>query len=164
MANFTIEHLRQIEWGSSHTWEILFPDNPIPGFDSWISASEVERDIFNMDTYTIDSGLVPVVLPERLNEFRISITFVDDIYRHVEQWLEHWVIVDMFNKGVGLSYIKDYARKIQIRLLDKQHNVVRSYNDYVIPSGNEKMKGTNKAELIQPKLDLIIVSDFLEIV
>ena len=144
-------------------FRVLFPNPPEyqysgggkfgPGADpcpykTWFPAVSIDIPVGWFVTADVkDFFTIQVPIPSQIKFQRISLTFVADIYKRLENWLERWceTIVNG-GKLMGtlceiarpLEVIKTYANPGQAPLNSKQSEINKGFNStrfYVVPDG-----------------------------
>lgn len=152
-----IEQLRAIEWGRAHYWDVQFPNNPVPGFDGWIPAVTVNRNVYNTTNKVLHVGTSTFPFPMTSQATGITIEFVDAYQLPMTLWLEQWVKNEIYTGGRGLNYISKIARQIEIRKLDLQKTEIGRWTEWVVPEESSDWKGLSEATPIVGAFKLIVV-------
>ncbi len=151
-----LDQLRTIQWSKSWKWDVKFPDGP-NNFKEWFPATNVEETVFSLTTYT--AGLPYLEVPKDKELSTLSLTFIDSIQLDVEDWLDHWINVEILNEGLYLSPLKSITKEIRIAKLDNLDNIVHEYGYLVYPKGVYNFSGNSESSTHSSQIEFVIASD-----
>lgn len=171
MAILNIEQIRSVQWGKTYLWDIAFPnensntsylDNTTGLRDSinigdWFPAISVEDT-----TAIIESEAIPLPMSETkiaknsaIKSIRIS--FADDIYNTVYNWFDSWMNEIILNNNEYVGYLSDYYKKIYIRKLNTNKDVINESVYLVYPEDTLIFLGNSESGLPEYSVNLIKV-------
>jgi len=152
--------IRHINWGSSHRWDIRFPDAPEP-FSTWFPATDVEENIYTLNTKTFEFYLSTYEVPLSTTLFDLKITFIDDELDTVHNWIADWVNSTMLVAGaegsaLHVATVKDASRIVQLVKLNPQGEPVSDVSYWVMPKGGGYYTGTSTASVKSNMVEFVI--------
>lgn len=152
-----IEQMRQIEWGKTYLWDVLFPAAPAP-FNEWFPATDVTENLATLNEHQIEGYMSTYSVPLSTSEFDINLTFVDDINHTLATWLGYWINTEILNKGSHISTLAESVKMIIIAKLDGKKQPVNITDPagnkidnptgyWVYPSGAVNFEGNSESGL-----------------
>lgn len=158
MPSINIDLIRSISWGRTDSWDIQFPGNPIPGFPGWIPAYNYTRPVATVAKKEVKAAfqLLLFPLPDENASPVIELDLLDDDQRNVLNWCVNWAR-QMSSQGVQQP-LAQCVRQVQFQLLDRQKNVLNTWNDSVFLFGEYKLEGKSVAEIPSVHLKLALAS------
>ena len=139
--------LREINWSQNWRWDIQFPTAPSP-FNEWFPATDVDENIFTLNTKDFNSGMSTYSLPKDSTQFDLKVTWIDDMALTLEHWLEHWVnskIMILKNGGTCLRPLKSIVKEVHLHKLDSMNEIVASHKFLVYPKDSLYFEGRSEA-------------------
>lgn len=113
----TLADVRNIEWGKSYLWDMLFahkdsfywdaignwyldtsesPPPPPLHFQGWFPAYNVIEPVYTVTGQNVPTPLINFDVPKTLNTAKLTVDFYDDVYSSLRIWLNTWALY-MFN-------------------------------------------------------------------
>ena len=151
-------HIREIQWGSTHLWDVHFQDPTPPApFDSWFPAVSVSENVYTMENQTFQFYLSSFSIPKNTAEFSLDITYQDDVKLTMLNWFSDWVNEGILNGEDEVTPLSACNRKVAVRKLNYLHEVVSESIYYVVPDGSGNYEGESDGNGQQYQLNMKIV-------
>ena len=153
-----LEDIREIEWGDDLNWEVKMPQCP-PPFDGWLPATSVNLNQYTLTLETFDLFNNTGSVPLGTSEFDVSVTFVDDVYHTIEEYLSFWVNTTILNGGEYITPVRHAARELHIAktLPHEGAPPVILHQFWVIPEGAGYFAGESQPQVPSREAKFIIV-------
>lgn len=128
-----VNQMQKANFGLKHLWDIKFIDPVLIGpFSEWFPATEINLELFNVNSYQIKTNIGTVSIPANkvVGDNQFTATFYDDERGSVEAWLEDWVEHAMFYKSNDHNYtvvgtLDECARLVEIQRLNTMKEEIR---------------------------------------
>jgi len=157
-----IDQVRDIEWGRGYLWDIKFPEAPAP-FDVWFPAVEVRENLSTISSFTLDTVRGPVKIPQASSNQDIEVTFADDVYHTVLNWIVEWQAEMLGDDqktgriGATIATASASAREMIVVKLGLDKEVLKTVSYLVYPEGSVNYQGNSNSEAEQNSVTFVVV-------
>ena len=157
--------LRQIQWGSSFSWDIQFPATslfgngtipPPPPFSDWFPAVTVDEPVYSLELYTVTTPLASFGVPVGSGGgVTLPITFIDDEFGTLREWLREWVVNYILGNGFCVRTLQEVVRPVFVRKFSRfsengEEPVLLSQRGYwVHPTQQVKASWNSESSVMQ---------------
>jgi len=150
-----LEQLRTIQWGAKWLWDIQFPEGPAE-FQEWFPATDVTENLWTLETHPITAGYGTYEVPLGTTLFNISVTFVDDVYQSINEWLDNWVNVEILGSGKYIASLEKAVKQVNIAKLTGMKKQVSLHSYWVFPKGAYNWEGSSASDPDTGTVELIV--------
>lgn len=166
----SVEQMRQVEWGKKWYWDVKFPNpgkNAASGnrslkLSDWFPALNVEENIWTLNTKEFSGGFTTFEIPQSTTLFNLKITFADDIYLTVHEWVTKWVNDEILMGNTptaqGILCLEKAVKQVNVVKFDNHQSIVKSNSYWVFPKGAMYFTGESEANIHQNELEFIIAA------
>lgn len=151
--------VRSVNWSKAWLWDIRFEAGP-SGFNNWFPASSIEINEFSIEPFEIIGGNSSFAIPKNTSLFDLKITYIDDIHLHIEEWINHWVNIEILGGG-NTATIEESVKLVNIIKYKNNNKIVQGYpkNYWVFPRGALYYKGSSEPTNLTDTLEFVIAGE-----
>lgn len=147
--------IRQVAWGRTYLWDLRFDEAPAP-FNKWFPASDVEENVFTINTKVIEGGISTYEVPERSSAFDLNITFYDDEDHTLLDWITKWANTLILNGERRVAVLEQAVKRVDLVKLNSRRVEVKASTYLVFPKGAINFRGTSDVGVPQYAVPFII--------
>ncbi|EJF07113.1 hypothetical protein ThvES_00008180 [Thiovulum sp. ES] len=158
----TLSQIRDVRWGSEHTWDIQFLNAPPlsareDGNLDIFPATSVEIEYSADSLYTIEYPLGSFEIPKSQSFPNISITFIDDELGTIYLWFKDWLDQIYAEDGVATIGEEGVLREVFIFKLNSLKEILHTekYVVYPIQRLSDKLSSNAKSKEFTVNLNVI---------
>lgn len=152
-----VEQMRHVNWGKTWLWDVKFPAGP-ERFREWFPASTVDENLFTLRAYDFTAGFSTYKLPKSSEAFTIRVTFFDDMYTSIEQWLSSWVNNEILGGGEYLRPLEEIVKEIVIAKLTGTNQLVEQNSYLVFPEGDLFFSGNSEPAIRSSEVEFVVAA------
>jgi len=157
----SVETLRSVEWSKSWLWDIKFSGGPIAtevpaNFTTWFPATNIEENIVTLETHDFNGGLSTFSIPKSTTLFDLKVTFIDDMFLSIENWVDHWVNHEILGGGKYVACLESSVKRVDIAKLTGTNEIVSLNSYYVFPKGVLYSSGNSENNFHSSEIEFVI--------
>jgi len=159
-----IEQLRAVDWGAKYLWDVQFsPAAPSP-FNTWFPAVDVEENVANLESLTIEAHIHTFKVPQRTSVKEIRLTFYDDSKNTLLTWLKDWMAGEasgssgiIANGGKYVRAVSSITRQLQVIKLNRKREQVSTAVYQVYPETALTFAGSSASDVHMYTVPFVVV-------
>lgn len=154
----SINQVREVEWGSTHLWDIRFEDAPHP-FNQWFPAMSIDEGIATGVSESIPAFLNDFEIPIGSSSHKIELTVPDDAKGTLRRWYADW-INQIYHKDKGVLTLRESVKRVDIiEYLNSTKTNKEQRTRLVFPVGSISFVGTSEAGLPTYRMSFAIAGE-----
>lgn len=158
MAIITADKVRDTQYARSFDFEVKLETTRLSStpFKDWIPVVDIDYGLWDIELQSFNIPVGSIYLPSSINQTDLQITFLDDSKAIISSFFEDWGLKDVTNNG-KMKYLEDGAKRIIIKRLDNNKNIVKTKRLSILPNGNFKDAFSSTPQLKNYSLSFKIV-------